>query len=61
MATESWEVHKRLEELFNNVVLAGETNHPYTIPYENHLAIWIVNGPRFGTLQDLWPSLKKWI
>jgi hypothetical protein len=52
---------KRLEELFNNVVLAGETNHPYAIPYENHLAIWIVHRPRFGTLQDLWPSLKKWI
>jgi hypothetical protein len=51
---------KRLEELFNDVVQAGETDHPYAIPYENHLAIWIVRGPKFGDLKDLWPSLKKW-
>jgi len=51
----------RLEELFNSVELAGETDHPYAIPYENHLPIWIVHGAKFGSLQELWPSLKKWI
>jgi hypothetical protein len=52
---------ERLEELFTEVVLAGETNHPYAIPYENHLGIWIVRGPKFGSLEKVWPQLKKWI
>jgi hypothetical protein len=52
---------ERLEALFSDVVQAGETDQPYAIPYENHLAIWIARGAKFGTLQDLWPSLKKWI
>lgn len=51
---------ERLEQLFNDVRQAGETNHPLAIPYENHRPIWIVRGPKFGTLQDLWPKLKGW-
>lgn len=45
---------------FASMVLAGETNSPHAIPYENHLPIWIAHGPKFGTLQQVWPQLKKW-
>jgi hypothetical protein len=52
---------ERLEELFTQVEKTGETDHPYAIPYENHLGIWIVRGPKFGSLQELWPQLKHWM
>ena len=52
---------EKLEQLFREVVQAGETYQQYAIPYENHRAIWIVRGPKFGTLQEVWPKVKKWI
>jgi Dolichyl-phosphate-mannose-protein mannosyltransferase len=51
--------HLRLK--FETVIEEGETFHPYAMPFENHRRIWLVRGPKFGTLQELWPSLKKWI
>ena len=51
----------RLEELFQNVTQAGETDQKYAISYENHRPIWICRGPKFGTLRDVWPKVKSWI
>lgn len=50
-----------LEREFQSVVQAGETYQQYAIPYENHLSVWIVRGPKFGTLQQIWPRVKHWI
>ena len=35
---------KRLEELINDVVQTGETDHAHAIPYESRRPIWIVRG-----------------
>jgi len=51
----------RLEELFQSVTQAGETDQKYAISYENHRPIWICRGPKFGTLRDVWPKVKSWI
>jgi Dolichyl-phosphate-mannose-protein mannosyltransferase len=50
-----------LEKMFASVVQAGETYQQYAIPYENHRSIWIVRGPKFGTLEQVWPKFKAWI
>ena len=52
---------ERLETLFTSVIRAGETYQQYAIPYENHRVIWICRGSKFGTLQQVWPKVKKWI
>ena len=49
-----------LERWFEHVVQAGEADHPYAVPGERHLPIWIVHGLRGGNLQTLWPMLKQW-
>ena len=49
-----------LERSFEQVVQAGEADHPYAVPGERHLPIWIVHGLRAGNLQTLWPMLKHW-
>jgi 4-amino-4-deoxy-L-arabinose transferase-like glycosyltransferase len=50
-----------LESFYNDVVLAAEADHPYAIPYERHLPIWIVRGLRGGSLERFWPDLKHWM
>jgi len=50
-----------LQKMFASVVQAGETYQQYAIPYENHRSIWIVRGPKFGTLEQAWPKFKAWI
>jgi hypothetical protein len=49
-----------LLDLYDQVMLGAEADHPYAIPAERHLPIWIVHGPKFGTLQQFWPQLKNW-
>jgi hypothetical protein len=49
-----------LEQQFSEVLRAGETFQQYAIPHENHRAIWIVRGPKFGSLMQIWPKLKNW-
>jgi Dolichyl-phosphate-mannose-protein mannosyltransferase len=49
----------RLEELFNNVQYVGASaDNPYAM--ERQIPVWICRGPKFGTLAQLWPELKKW-
>lgn len=49
-----------LLKLFRSVLQVGETYQEHAIPFENHRPIWIVRGPKFGTLQDLWPKIKAY-
>jgi 4-amino-4-deoxy-L-arabinose transferase-like glycosyltransferase len=49
-----------LERWFEHVVQASEADHPYAVPGERHLPIWIVHGVRAGSFQTLWPMLKHW-
>jgi len=50
-----------LLRLYDQVTLAAEADHPYAVPAERHLPIWIAHGPKFGNLQEIWPRLKKWM
>jgi len=48
-----------LEQLFNSVQYVGTSaDNPYAL--ETGIAVWICRGPRFGTLTQVWPRLKKW-
>ena len=50
---------KRLEELWNSVEYVGDSaDNPYAL--EKEISVWICRGPKFGTLAQLWPSLKRW-
>ena len=49
----------RLEELFSDVQYVGTSaDNPYAL--EKLVPVYICRGPKFGTLADLWPKLKKW-
>ncbi len=50
---------KRLEELWNSVEYVGDSaDNPYAL--EKEIPVWICRNPKFGTLAQLWPSLKRW-
>ncbi len=50
---------ERLETLFEHVELVGTSpDNPYAL--ERQLRVFICRGAKFGTLEQLWPSLKKW-
>jgi hypothetical protein len=42
-----------------DVVAVGETHHPYAMPYENHLPVYVCRGAR-QPLALLWPSVKRY-
>ncbi|MGH9740358.1 MAG: glycosyltransferase family 39 protein [Candidatus Acidiferrales bacterium] len=48
-----------LKKLFNSVEFVGVSpDNPYAL--ETGIAVYICRGAKFGTLAQLWPSLKKW-
>ena len=49
----------RLEQLFQHVEYVGESA-PSEYALEQQISVYICRGPKFGTLADLWPQLKKW-
>src|SRR5580692_1877836 len=50
---------ERLEELFEHVEYVGTSaDNPYAL--EKEIAVYICRGAKFGTLEKLWPQLKKW-
>jgi hypothetical protein len=50
---------QRLEQHFTNVHYVGDSpDNPYAL--ETGIAVWICRGPKFGTLTQLWPELRKW-
>jgi hypothetical protein len=49
----------RLKELFEHVDFVGTSrDNPYAL--EREIPVFICRGAKFGTLAQLWPSLKKW-
>ena len=50
---------ERLHQLFDSVQYVGSSaDNPYAL--ETGIAVHICRGAKFGTLAQLWPSLKKW-
>lgn len=49
----------RLHQLFDLVEFAGRVYHPLSMPYE-HFNVYICRKPKFGSLQQLWPQVKRW-
>jgi hypothetical protein len=50
---------KRLEELFDQVDFVGTSaDNPWAL--ESEISVNICRKPKFGTLADLWPQLKRW-
>jgi hypothetical protein len=48
-----------LERKFDKVEFAGKSaDNPYAL--EREIPFFIVRGPKFGSLQAVWPRLKKW-
>jgi len=49
----------RLEELFEHVEYVGTSaDNPYAL--EKEISVYICRGAKFGTLEKVWPQLKKW-
>ncbi|MGZ4815213.1 MAG: ArnT family glycosyltransferase [Terriglobales bacterium] len=50
---------ERLQELFDRVeYITTSAPHPYAL--EQQLPVYICHGAKFGSLQELWPKIKKW-
>ena len=48
-----------LEGLFDHVEYVGKSaDNPYAL--EREIPVFICRGPKFGSLAELWPRLKKW-
>jgi len=50
---------EQLSRFFQKIEYVGDsTPNPYAL--ESQLPIFICRGPRFGTLADVWPKMKRW-
>jgi 4-amino-4-deoxy-L-arabinose transferase-like glycosyltransferase len=50
---------ERLEELFERVDYVGTSDaNPYAL--EQEIPVYICRGAKFGTLEKVWPQLKRW-
>jgi hypothetical protein len=50
---------EKLETLFEHVDFVGNSrDNPYAL--EREIPVFICHGAKFGTLAQLWPTLKKW-
>lgn len=47
-----------LDQLFEQVELIGVSDNVYSI--ERQTSVFLCRGAKFGTLQQLWPRIKKW-
>ena len=53
------ESKQALEKYFDSVQFVGiSPDNPYAL--ETEIGVDICRGPKFGTLAQLWPALKKW-
>ncbi|MGC1413946.1 MAG: glycosyltransferase family 39 protein [Candidatus Acidiferrum sp.] len=50
---------ERLEQLFDRVEYVGTSaDNPYAL--EREISVYICRGAKFGSLEKVWPKLKKW-
>jgi len=47
-----------LDRLFEHVEYVGTSDNPYAL--ERNVPVFICKGAKFGSLEALWPKLKKW-
>ena len=53
------DTRENLEQLWSNVQYVGTSaDNPWAL--EKNIDVFICRGPKFGTLAQLWPQLKKW-
>jgi hypothetical protein len=53
------DTRQRLEQLWQRVDYVGDSaDNPYAL--ETGIGVFICRGPKFGTLAQLWPKLKRW-
>jgi 4-amino-4-deoxy-L-arabinose transferase-like glycosyltransferase len=53
------DTRERLEQLFQHVEYVGSSaDNPYAL--EKNIDVFICRGAKFGTLAEIWPSLKHW-
>jgi len=53
------DTRERLEELFEHVEYVGTSaDNPFAL--EKEIAVYICRGAKFGSLEKIWPQLKKW-
>ena len=50
---------ERLGELYRDVEKVGTVYHPLSMPYQ-HFDVYLCWGAKFGTLEKVWPRLKRW-
>jgi hypothetical protein len=48
---------EKLEQLFESAEYVGSADNPYAL--ERNIPVYICRGAKFGTLNELWPKLKK--
>ena len=51
---------ERLGELFERVEKVGTVKHPLSMPYQ-HFDVYLCRGAKFGTLEKVWPKIKRWV
>jgi hypothetical protein len=47
-----------LDQLFEHVEYVGTSDNPYAL--ERNIPVFLCKGAKFGSLQQLWPKVKKW-
>ena len=53
------DTRESLEQIFQSVDYIGTSaDNPWAL--EKNIDVFICHGPKFGTLAELWPKLKKW-
>jgi len=53
------DTQEKLEQLWDNVEYVGTSaDNPYAL--EKRIDVFICTGAKFGTLSQLWPTVKKW-
>jgi len=50
---------ERLGQLFESVEKVGTVYHPLSMPYQ-HFDVYLCRRAKFGTLERVWPKIKRW-
>lgn len=53
------DTYETLSQKFESVEKVGSVYHPLSMPYQ-HFDVYLCRRPKFGTLQQVWPRLKRW-
>ena len=51
--------YEDLSDKFDSVEKVATVFHPLSMPYQ-HFDVYLCRRPKFGTLPQVWPALKRW-